>query len=357
MNNYITKYINDYSKGELERLANNNQVIDVRTRDEYLLGHINHAILHPLDKIDTFNLDKGKTYYVHCQSGKRSQKASEALTKKGYDIVNLAGGFQAFTASYAQDDVDETLETNKMELQTDRKKLNYSGLQCPGPIVNLSQEINMLQDGKQLDVTVTDPGFASDVKSWAKQTGHTLVQLEELEQSIHAVVQKEKKKDIEVTESNNGTTIVLFSGELDKALAALIIANGARAAGKEVTIFFTFWGLNALKKETPAKVRKTGIAKLFGFMLPKSPVKMPLSNMNMFGLGNKMMRYIMKKKNVDSLPTLINQAIQQDIKLIACTMSMDVMGITKEELREEVQYGGVGTYIGETENAQHNLFI
>src|SRR5699024_7325622 len=321
MNHYTTKHINDYSQEALERLANNHQLIDVRTRDEYLLGHIDDAILHPLDDINTFNLDKDKTYYVHCQSGKRSQKASEILTEKGYHIVNLDGGFKAFTASNAQDDIEETLEINNMELQPDRKKLNYSGMQCPGPIVNLNKEINLLEYGKQLDVTVTDRGFASDVKSWTKQTGHRLVQLEELEHSIHAVVQKEKKKDIEVTESNNGTTIVLFSGELDKALAAFIIANGARAAGKEVTIFFTFWGLNALKKETPAKVKKSGIAKLFGFMLPKSPVKMPLSNMNMFGLGNKMMRYIMKKKNVDSLPTLINQAIQQDIKLIACTMS------------------------------------
>lgn len=149
----------------------------------------------------------------------------------------------------------------------------------------------------------------------------------------------------------------MFSGELDKAVAAMIIANGAKAAGRDVTIFFTFWGLNALKKEKNSKVRKQGIAKMFDLMLPKSPLKMPLSKMNMFGLGNVMMRYVMKKKNVDSLPSLINQAIDQEIKLIACTMSMDVMGIKKEELRDEVSYGGVGTYIGDTENASHNLFI
>src|SRR5699024_12783015 len=115
--------------------------------------------------------------------------------------------------------------------------------------------------------------------------------------------------------------------------------------------------LSALKKEKTINVKKKVIAKMFDLMLPKTPLRMQLSKMNMFGLGNIMMRYVMKKKNVDSIPSLINQAIEQDIKLIACTMSMDVMGITKEELRDEVEFGGVGTYIGETEQASHNLFI
>lgn len=130
-----------------------------------------------------------------------------------------------------------------------------------------------------------------------------------------------------------------------------------KAAGKDVTIFFTFWGLNALKKAQSTRVKKKGISKMFDLMLPKDPIHMPLSKMNMFGLGNIMMRYVMNKKNVDSLYSLIDQAIDQDIKLIACTMSMDVMGISKEELRDEVDYGGVGTYIGHTEQANHNLFI
>ncbi|MBU7201675.1 signal recognition particle protein [Staphylococcus aureus] len=170
-------------------------------------------------------------------------------------------------------------------------------------------------------------------------------------------VDQEKAKDLEKNDTATGTTIVLFSGELDKAVAAMIIANGAKAAGKDVTIFFTFWGLNALKKAQSTRVKKKGISKMFDLMLPQKNIRMPLSKMNMFGLGNMMMRYVMKKKNVDSLPTLINQAIEQNIKLIACTMSMDVMGIQKEELRDEVEYGGVGTYIGATENANHNLFI
>ncbi|MDY3698865.1 MAG: DsrE/DsrF/DrsH-like family protein, partial [Staphylococcus hyicus] len=232
-----------------------------------------------------------------------------------------------------------------------------SGLQCPGPIVEINKEMTKMSEGEQLEVSVTDFGFKQDIQSWVKQRGFTLIALEEKADHIHAVIEKTKDKTMNVTHEGNGTTIVLFSGELDKALAALIIANGAKAAGRDVSIFFTFWGLNALKKVNQTPVKKTGIAKMFDKMLPSQPEYMPISKMNMFGLGNVMMRYVMKKKNIETLPALINQAIEQDVKLIACTMSMDVMGISKEELREEVTYGGVGAYIGDTEQARHNLFI
>ncbi|ORI01770.1 dihydroneopterin aldolase [Mammaliicoccus sciuri] len=355
MKKYREKHINELSKKELEKLAGQGQLIDVRTEEEYELAHIKGATLHPVDKIESFNKDKNKTYYIHCKSGNRSAKASEHLAKQGYDVVNLDGGYKAYEEKNVSDDTQE--ENTNVEIKAERKQFNYSGLQCPGPIVNISKEVKNIGVGDQIEVTVTDPGFFSDIKSWVKQTGHTLVKLDESNNGINAIIQKEKPKDLQVNHTAKGTTIVLFSGELDKAVAAMIIANGARAAGRDVTIFFTFWGLNALKKEQTVSVKKKGIAKMFDLMLPKTSVRMPLSKMNMFGLGNIMMRYVMKKKNVDSLPSLINQAIEQDIKLIACTMSMDVMGIQKEELRDEVEYGGVGTYIGDTENANHNLFI
>ncbi|HGH5465467.1 persulfide response sulfurtransferase CstA [Staphylococcus aureus] len=355
MKKYREKHINELSKKELEKLAGQGQLIDVRTEEEYELAHIKGATLHPVDKIESFNKDKNKTYYIHCKSGNRSAKASEYLAKQGYDVVNLDGGYKAYEEKNVSDDTQE--ENTNVEIKAERKQFNYSGLQCPGPIVNISKEVKNIGVGDQIEVTVTDPGFFSDIKSWVKQTGHTLVKLDESNNGINAIIQKEKPKDLQVNHTAKGTTIVLFSGELDKAVAAMIIANGARAAGRDVTIFFTFWGLNALKKEQTVSVKKKGIAKMFDWMLPKTPLRMPLSKMNMFGLGNIMMRYVMKKKNVDSLPSLINQAIEQDIKLIACTMSMDVMGIQKEELRDEVEYGGVGTYIGDTENANHNLFI
>lgn len=355
MKKYREKHINELSKKELEKLAGQGQLIDVRTEEEYELAHIKGATLHPVDKIESFNKDKNKTYYIHCKSGNRSAKASEYLAKQGYDVVNLDGGYKAYEEKNVSDDTQE--ENTNVEIKAERKQFNYSGLQCPGPIVNISKEVKNIGVGDQIEVTVTDPGFFSDIKSWVKQTGHTLVKLDESNNGINAIIQKEKPKDLQVNHTAKGTTIVLFSGELDKAVAAMIIANGAKAAGRDVTIFFTFWGLNALKKEQTVNVKKKGIAKMFDLMLPKTSVRMPLSKMNMFGLGNIMMRYVMKKKNVDSLPSLINQAIEQDIKLIACTMSMDVMGIQKEELRDEVEYGGVGTYISDTENANHNLFI
>ncbi|MBE5663811.1 persulfide response sulfurtransferase CstA [Staphylococcus sp. SS60] len=355
MKQYGEKFIDEFSKAELEKLAKQGQLIDVRTEEEYALGHINGSILHPVDEIESFNKEKNKTYYVICRSGNRSANASKYLAKQGYKVINLDGGYKAYEEE--NDSYDTQEEYKSIEIKADRKQFNYRDLQCPGPIVNISKEVKNIGVGDQIEVTVTDPGFLSDIKSWVKQTGHTLVKLDESNNGINAIIQKEKAKDLEVNHTAKGTTIVLFSGELDKAVAAMIIANGARAAGKEVTIFFTFWGLNALKKAQTVNVKKQGIAKMFDLMLPKKNIRMPLSKMNILGLGNMMMRYVMKKKNVDSLPTLINQAIEQNIKLIACTMSMDVMGIQKEELRDEIEYGGVGTYIGATENANHNLFI
>lgn len=353
--NYQTKHINDFSKKELEELGRKGQLLDVREASEYEQGHINNARNFPLTMIEEEYPEKDKKYYVYCKSGIRSQQASLLLVNQGFDIVNLEGGYSDFIKKQhtSPDDGEEIV------IQDDRKMVNYSGMQCPGPIVSLSMEMQKMDVGKQLEVKVSDFGFYNDVKSWAAQIGHTIVDLTKNKNHVTAIIQKESQnnKDMEITEKENGTTIVLFSGELDKALAALIIANGAKAAGREVTIFFTFWGLTALKRMEKQKVKKRGMDKLFSFFLPSTPVQMPLSKMNMFGLGNRMMRFIMKQKNVESLPSLIDKAINQDIKLIACTMSMDVMGIKKEELRPEVQFAGVGTYIGDTEKAKHNLFI
>ncbi|AYU54392.1 DsrE/DsrF/DrsH-like family protein [Staphylococcus debuckii] len=370
---FKTVQITDLTDEDLEAMAHQGQLIDVRETDEYEAGHIDGAQSYPLSSLNTkFPLDQSKTYYIYCQAGKRSQQASQMLSDSGFTVVNLNGGYQAIqdraeaeqaqTAPAEKENFEEqpsTENTSVSELKPGRKKVNYSGMQCPGPLMNVNQELKQLQPAEQLEVLVTDPGFASDIKSWAAQTGNTLVDLKQNNNEVTAVIEKaaQQPQDLTVQHTEKGTTIVLFSGELDKALAAFIIANGARAAGREVSIFCTFWGLNALKRPHSGKVKKTGIERLFGMMLPNGPENMPLSKMNMFGLGRLMMKMIMKQKNVDSLPTLIDKAITNDIKLIACTMSMDVMGIKKEELRPEVEFAGVGTYIGDTEHANHNLFI
>lgn len=136
-----------------------------------------------------------------------------------------------------------------------------------------------------------------------------------------------------------------------------MLANGAAATGKKVTIFFTFWGLNAIKKEVKPEVKKDFFGRMFGMMLPSSSKKLKLSKMNMGGIGRKMMRHIMKQKNVDSLESLRDQAIRNGVEFIACQMSMDVMGVTRDELLDEVTIGGVATYMNRAEQANVNLFI
>lgn len=153
------------------------------------------------------------------------------------------------------------------------------------------------------------------------------------------------------------TTIVLFSGDLDKAMAAFIIANGAAAYGHKVTIFFTFWGLNILKKDRAIPTKKGLLEKVFGWMMPRGANKLGLSKMNFAGMGPKMIKHVIKKHNAMPLPQLIEMAKEQDVKLVACTMTMDLLGIQEEELMDDLEYGGVGAYIGDAEEANTNLFI
>lgn len=127
--------------------------------------------------------------------------------------------------------------------------------------------------------------------------------------------------------------------------------------GKKVTMFFTFWGLNVLRKPEKVNVNKGFMDKMFGIMMPRGSKKLKLSNMNMLGMGSKMIRKVMKDKNISSLEELIKSAIDNGINIVACQMSMDVMGLKKEELIEGVQIGGVGYYLGEAEDSNVNLFI
>lgn len=153
------------------------------------------------------------------------------------------------------------------------------------------------------------------------------------------------------------STIVLFSGELDKAIAAFIIANGAAAYDHEVTIFFTFWGLNALRKEEAVKTNKGMLEKAFGWMMPRGAQRLGLSKMNFGGLGPKMIKHVMKKHRALSLLELIELAQEQGVKLVACTMTMDLLGLQKEELIDGLEYAGVAAYLGDAANGKVNLFI
>lgn len=160
-----------------------------------------------------------------------------------------------------------------------------------------------------------------------------------------------------MTEQKKRTTIVLFSGDYDKAMAAYIIANGAAAYDHEVTVFHTFWGLNALRKEEMVPVKKGFLEKMFGKMMPRGADKMGLSKMNFAGMGPKMIKNVMKKHNALTLPQLIEMAQEQDVKLVACTMTMDLLGLQEKELLDNIEYAGVAAYLADAEDGNVNLFI
>jgi len=159
--------------------------------------------------------------------------------------------------------------------------------------------------------------------------------------------------------STDSKTIILFSGDFDKAMAAFIIANGAAAMGDDVTIFFTFWGLNLLRKPKRVKApgKKTFLQTMFGKMMPKGPGKLGLSKMNFAGAGAPLMKVVMKSQNAMSLDELIESAREQGVKFVACTLSMDILGFKKEELLDDIDYMGVAAYLAEADKSNVNLFI
>jgi len=220
-----------------------------------------------------------------------------------------------------------------------------------------------MNPGDIVEVAATDMGFPRDVAAWCKKTGNTVLKSEKVGKEYIVHLQRGTAADSASaavntkTETKDGTTLVVFSGDLDKALASFVIANGAAVMGKKVTMFFTFWGLNILRKPKKVKVKKPFLDAMFGAMMPRGVNKLGLSKMNMAGMGTKMMKKVMRDKHVDPLQKLMKQAIDNGVKIIACTMSMDVMGLTKEELIDGIDYAGVGTYLGAADEAGINLFV
>jgi peroxiredoxin family protein len=140
-------------------------------------------------------------------------------------------------------------------------------------------------------------------------------------------------------------------------MAAFVIANGAAAMGSPVTMFFTFWGLNVLRRDNPPAVAKHLVERMFGWMMPRGTGKLRLSKMHMGGIGTAMMKAIMRKKNVASIEELLARAKDGGVRLVACSMSMDIMGIRKEELLDGVELGGVAMYLDSAEAGTVNLFV
>ena len=355
---------------ELAELPADTIRIDVRTHDEYKLGTIPRFINIPVDELREHldELPKEKPIVVTCAVGLRGYLAYRILVQNGFKHVrNLSGGYKTWSVATApikeivshKPEIPESTSYGNSDSQINLLKVDACGLMCPGPVMQLKKNYKALKIGEQLQITATDQAFGKDVTSWCKMTGAELVALENKNGVVAATIRKqEKTASCEISRNNaDNKTLIVFSDDLDKALASFVIANGAASTGKKVTMFFTFWGLNVIKKQHKPTVTKDIFGKMFGWMLPTHSGKLKLSKMNMGGAGSWMMRLIMKRKRIDSLESLIQQAIDNGVEMIACTMSMDVMGVQKEELMDNVTLGGVASYLERAEEANVNLFI
>lgn len=268
-------------------------------------------------------------------------------------------------------------------------QVDACGISCPGPILKLKKNMETLAAGERLEILATDAGFPRDAEAWCHTTGNRFVSTRSQAGKYQVVVEKggcpatvaggtaapSGSVPANAASGNEasgtlpfegapaampaeaGKTFILFSDDLDKVLATFVLANGAAATGKKVTVFFTFWGLNAIKKVNKPAVQKDFWGRMFNWMLPSSSLKLKLSKMNMGGIGTRLMRHIMDSKHIDSLESLRQQAVENGVEFIACQMSMDVMGVKREELLDEVTIGGVATYMNRAEQANVNLFI
>lgn len=366
-------------------------ILDVRDEFEVALGSIKNSINIPLGQLRNRleELPQNKTLYVTCQVGLRGYIACRLLLQHGFNAKNLDGGVKTYLAVKRAEQLIQSQSSKQMkqmitssieQIQID-VSINACGLQCPGPIRRVFEEMSSMEEGQILEVKASDPGFRKDISVWCEKTGNTLLKSEFNQQDKTIIAHLQKggcySPQLSTTDEVNcslqtgihpsgtelkatgtsGATLVVFSGDLDKAIASFIIATGAASIGKEVTMFFTFWGLNILKSKAKPKVSKDMMEKMLDFMLPNHLDQLPLSQMNMMGMGPAMIKQIMKKHNVDDLETLISNAINMGVKVVACSMSMELMGIKQEEFIEGVEIGGVASYLGAAEDSGLNLFI
>jgi len=349
----------------------NTLFLDVRTREEFTFGAIPGAVNIPLDelrgRID--ELPHDKDIYIYCAIGLRGYLALKILMGHGFNRVkNLSGGYKTYVTATApivntMAPVDTCcttgVDTRRVDGQVKTVRIDACGLQCPGPVMKIKQAIDSISEGERIEMVATDAGFSRDAQAWCNTTGNRLVYKSEDKGKYTVVIEKGSSDTCTVLAAGGGRakTLIMFSDDLDKALATFVLANGAATTGQKVSIFFTFWGLNVIKKTAKPKVKKDIFGRMFGMMLPSSSLKLRLSKMSMLGIGDRMMRHIMKNKGIDSLESLRQQAIDSGVEFIACQMSMDVMGVKREELLDDVTVGGVATYMERAEEANVNLFI
>jgi NADPH-dependent 2,4-dienoyl-CoA reductase/sulfur reductase-like enzyme/peroxiredoxin family protein/rhodanese-related sulfurtransferase/TusA-related sulfurtransferase len=355
-------------------------VVDVRSPAEFEVWHIPGALNLPLGelRLRMDELPKDGKLRVYCKVGFRSYLAYRALRQSGFaDVETLDGGVTTFrcihravepepevepvaTLAYAEEEMDAPSAPGKATGKV--RDLDCSGLQCPGPILKIKETVDGMNAGDELVVRVSDPGFASDATAWCRRNGHELSDLRQDGAVFVARIRKGVPRTVAAAgaaaPAEDRKTLVVFSGDLDKVIAAFIIANGAVAMGSQVTMFFTFWGLNALRKNPPPPVAgKSAVDRMFAAMMPRGAGRLKLSKMNMGGLGTAMMQRTMAGKNVPDLASMIGTARAGGVRLIACAMSMDVMGLRREELLDGVDIGGVATFLADADKSGTTLFI
>jgi peroxiredoxin family protein/TusA-related sulfurtransferase len=317
-------------------------------------------------------LPQDKHLILTCAVGLRGYTGCRILMQRGFsEVYNLSGGVKTWFAATTDwtskksreqvSNVSAEVPASDAEVTTEAIEIDACGLMCPGPVMKLKQSYANLSVGKRLVIQATDPAFSRDVVAWCNLTGAKLVNVDNNHGRIEATIEKVSEQPAACIQSPSnpltGKTLIVFSDDLDRALASFVLANGAASTGKKVTMFFTFWGLNVIKKPHHPVVKKDFFGRMFGLMLPSHSCHLALSKMNMAGIGSRMMRHIMYRKRIDSLESMMQQAIDNGVEMIACTMSMEVMGIQKDELLDNVQLGGVATYLERADKANMNLFI
>ena len=348
------------------------RIIDVRGPDEFGIWHIPGAENVPLKTLRAAQegWDKDTPIRLYCAVGFRSYLAYRSLVQRGFtDVKTLSGGSTTFRAFHDVDPTSMESTTPMISYAEEASSptagptgvvvdLDCTGLACPGPIMRLTKTMLTMAPGDEVLAHVSDPGFALDAPAWAQRNGHQLVEITPEGPGYAAKFRKGGPLlGGAAARIKDKKAFVVFSGELDKLLAAFIIANGAVAMGDEVSMFFTFWGLNALKRQDAPKAEKSALERAFGVMMPSGPDAMPLSTMNMLGGGPAMIKKVMREHNVPSLTELIGAAKASGVRMVACTMTMDLLGIREEDLIDGVELGGVATFLGEANESNGRFFI
>lgn len=353
-------------------------VLDVREPAENEMGAIPGAINIRLGELRRRlgELDKTKTYVTCCAVGLRGYLAERILKQNGFRVYNLSGGWATWRLFNPEEEMSGVEKKTEPENRgssdpgadaaaapVPMRSLDLRQLPCPGPVMALKTAFKESSGGMSIRVQA-DATFENDLKRWCAANGCSLSGLSKKGGELEAAVTKDNQSatqpmaETSLPSMRHSVAIVLFSNDLDKALAAMILANGLAASGAEVGIFFTFWGLSVLRKNPAPRVKKGFLAKMFGWMLPRGADALALSKLDMLGMGTKMMKDIMRKQRIMTLPELMKSAKAAGVRFIACDMAMGVMGMTREELLDEVdEVAGVAAFAELAKRSTNTLFI